>query len=200
MCAHSVAADARFMPAAGRLARTVLSGVAVGVLAVATFGAAHALVIAPIWTRLIGGLALAVAASVALAWAFDVWSTERGSHSLASGVQFGTVMYLTMAPATAVDTWLRLSGARRADWLETIVTIGIALISGSVAGRALSRERRVPLVFAAASLALTLASAGPLPIAQSSKGLWLSLSIAPICVAAGASLAMLRGAFIRKRF
>ena len=198
MCARSVSLAVRPLATAGRVERIVVPGVAAGVMAQAAFAAAHALLITPIWGRLAGHLPLAAACGIALAAAFDVWSVRRGSQSIVSGAQFGTLLFATLLPATAIDTSLRLAGLRRADGLETFALVTAAVLSGSGVGSALVRTRSGAAVFAGAALSLLLVSAGPLPVAQSDKGLLLSLSIAPICVAAGAVLALVRGFILRR--
>jgi hypothetical protein len=170
-----------------------LSGLAVAVVGLAGFGLAHAILIVPIWTRLLGGVPFAAGAGLALAWAFDVLYRDRGSQSIASGVQFGAVMFLTQIPATALDTILRLSGFRRDDWPEVVAALMLAMLSGGAAGWAMTRRRDASLAFAVAALALMLVSAGPLPVAQSARGAWLSLAIAPICLVCGAALSVVRG-------
>src|SRR2546426_1044099 len=92
----------------GRIVGITASGLGVALVGLTAFGLAHALIIVPIWTRLLGGVPFAVGAGLALA------------------------------------------------------------------------------------LALMFVSAGPLPVAQSIRGAWLSLAIAPICLVAGAALATLR--------
>jgi hypothetical protein len=192
----------------GRAAAVALSGLGIALVALTGFGLAHALIIIPIWTRLVGGVPFAALAGIALAWAFDVLAQQRASASIGTGVQFGAVMYLTLLPATAFETAMRWAGLRTLDWTETIPAVALSLVSGAIAGRLLTGEgrheglryasrpheaRREPLIaFAVAALALMFASAGPLPVAQSTRGAWLSLAIAPICLAAGAALAFLQ--------
>jgi hypothetical protein len=105
---------------------------------------------------------------MALEWAFEELNRTRGWHSPLDGVRFGALMFSTLAPATAFDTALRLSGADRGATLITVVEVTMA------------------------ALALMLVSAGPLPFAQSARGALLAIAIAPICMLAGATLAVLR--------
>jgi hypothetical protein len=186
----------------GRIASIAFSGLGVALVAVTAFGLAHAIIIVPIWTRLLGGVPFAGAAGVALAWAFDALTRHRGSQSVVSGVQFGAVMYVTLLPATALEAVMRWAGLRTLDWTEVIPAVMVAMLSGGAAGWLLTRRGRpdrlrdeprahAVLAFSVAALTLMFASAGPLPVAQSVRGAWLSLAVAPICLVAGAALGVL---------
>jgi hypothetical protein len=190
--------------------RIVSSGLAAAFVALAAFGLAHALIIAPIWTRLAGGIPFVLGAGLAFAWAFDVWCStpphadpsdpsdphrHRRSESLASGVQFGAVMFFTLLPGAAFEAALRLNGLRTGDWAEAIAAVTLAMLAGAGSGWLLTLRRDAALAFAVAALALMFASAGPLPFAQSVRGAWLSVAIAPICLLAGAMLAVIRARF-----
>lgn len=179
----------------GVSARIVSTGLATALVGLAAFGLAHALIIAPIWTRLAGGIPFVLGAGLAFAWAFDVLARYRRSESLASGVQFGAVMFFTLLPGAAFEAALRLNGLRTGDWAEAIAAVTLAVLAGAGSGWLLTLRWEAALVFAIAALALTFASAGPLPFAQSARGAWLSLAIAPICLVAGAMLAVIRARF-----
>src|SRR5690349_6730334 len=94
--------------------RALLEGGLLGVFGVLAFGAVHAWAIVPIWDRLAHGLPFAVAAGAAIAWAFEGW---RG-NGITSGLGFGLLLWLTLAPMTGFASWLRLSGlhSTTADW------------------------------------------------------------------------------------
>jgi hypothetical protein len=172
----------------GHVTRILAAGATTAAVALPGFAAAHAILIAPIWTRLLGGVPFALLGATGLAWAFDELTRARGRQTVASGVWFGGVMFLTMMPATACEAALRFTGIR-GDLLEVAAAVTLAVASGTTAGWLLTRRRRASFAFATASLLLTLASAGPLPVAQSIRGVWLSLAIAPICLMSGAVLA-----------
>jgi hypothetical protein len=175
--------------------RIVSSGLAAAFVALAAFGLAHALLIAPIWTRLAGGVPFVLGAGFAFAWAFDILARHRRSESLASGVQFGAVMFFTLLPGAAFEAALRLNGLRTGDWAEAIAAVTLAVLTGAGSGWLLTLRWDAALAFAVAALALMFASAGPLPFAQSVRGAWLSVAIAPICLLAGAMLAIIRARF-----
>ena len=102
-------------------------------------------------------------------------------------------MFGTLLPATAVDALMRVNGPRLGDTTASMAA-GVALfaVSGSVVGWVLSRQRSVAIVFAVAALALMAVSGGPLPVARSARGLWLSVGIGTIVSAAGAVIAAVR--------
>lgn len=194
----------------GAPSRIVSSGLAAALAGLAAFGLAHALIIAPIWTRLAGGIPFVLGAGLAFAWAFDVWCStpdtpaapdppdprpHRRSESLASGVQFGAVMFFTLLPGAAFEAALRLNGLRTGDWAEAIAAVTLAVLAGAGSGWLLTLRWDAALAFAVAALALMFASAGPLPVAQSVRGAWLSLAIAPICLFTGAMIAVIRARF-----
>src|SRR2546426_230584 len=126
----------------GRIVGVTASGLGVALVGLTAFGLAHALIIVPIWTRLLGGVPFAVGAGLALAWAFDELARHRGSQSIASGVQFGAVMFLTLIPATALEAAMRWFGLRTLDWAEVIPAVALALLSGAIAGWLLTRRGR----------------------------------------------------------
>lgn len=186
-----------------RLKTATITGSAAAVLALAGFGLAHALIITPIWSQLLRGLPFALVGGFGLAWAFDAFADTRGlPHQRTSttdrakaGARFGAVMFLALAPGTALDTTLRLTGLRRADARETVLVMIAAAASGALAGWLLTRRRDGVLAFAAGAVGLLIASAGPLPVAQSVPGLWLSVAIASICMAVGVAIAFARHVF-----
>ncbi len=188
MGAPSLAVDVRRFDAA-RLKTIGLTGLAAAGLGLLGFGVAHALLIKPIWSRLLGGVPFVMVAGIALAWAFDHLPATVRNRGLISGVQFGGVMIATLGPSTTLDTLLRIAGLRRADTAETAAALALATATGAAAGWIWTRQPRTGVAFGAAALALLMTTHGPLPIAQSPKGLWLSLAIAPVTLLAGAVIA-----------
>jgi hypothetical protein len=188
MCAPSLAADVRPF-AAARLKTVSVTGLAAAAVGLVGFGVAHALLIKPIWSQLLGGVPLVVVAGIGMAWAFDQLPATVRNRGLISGVQFGGVMMATLGPATTLDTVLRIAGLRRADTAETAAALALTTATGAAAGWIWTRQPRPAVAFCAAALALLMTTHGPLPIAQSPKGLWLSLAIAPVTLLAGAVIA-----------
>jgi len=175
-----------------RLRTVITTGVSVGLVSVVAFGIAHAAAIAPIWTQLAGGVVPAVLAGIALTWAFEQLARVRHWQRPAHGAAFGLVMFATLAPATLFSNALRLAGIAAGDWPVTLVVVGLAIASGGFAGWLLTRERGGSIAMAGATFALTLASAGPIPVVNSARAAWLFVSLALVCSAAGLTLAVVR--------
>jgi hypothetical protein len=170
----------------------IISGVATGLVSVASFGIAHALAIVPIWTQLARGFVPGVLAGVALAWAFEQLSQVRHWQTAGHGVAFGLVMFATLVPATLLSNALRLAGIRAGDWPATLVAVAIAIASGGLAGWLLTHERKGSTAMAVATFVLTLASSGPIPVVNSARAAWLFVGFVPICAVAGVTLAIAR--------
>lgn len=197
MCAPILALGDRPAVDTVRFRAVVLTGVATAAAALTAFGLAHAAIITPIWPQLLRGTPFVLAAGLALSWAFEHSLNRRGSRPTVHGVQFGAAMFCTLLPSTALDSTLRIVGLRRADSFETVVAMVLAALSGAALGWIWTRNRAGMLAFAAAAAALLVSTAGPLPVAQSIRGLWLSVAIAPICIVAGCVLAFTRRFLIR---
>ena len=202
VCAHSIALPrtARFGSVNHRRPATVLlTGAGVGGLGLLGFGIAHALLILPIWARLLRGLPFALVAGVTFAWAHDASDRVRRSQSLMHGVQFGASMVAALVPATLVDAGGRTTGVRTQDGMAgASLAVAVAIASGAASGWLLTRQRDASWAFALATVTMTLAAGGPLPIAQSVRGVWLSLAFVPICLAGGIVSASLRAHLFRE--
>jgi hypothetical protein len=195
MCASALAVPRLENPGGtlGHLASTLIPGIAVSIFAVLAFGAVHAWLIMPIWTRLAGGLPVALLAGLALSWAFDRVARVRGWHSPLHGLVFGVYMFATLMPATAVDAALRLNGMRLGDTTPGLIAGGaLFALSGLDAGWVLSRERSTALVCAFAALTLMTVAGGPLPIVRSPRAAVLSLGVGGIVAFAGLAIAAIR--------
>ncbi len=183
---------------AGRAATVLLTGAGVGLFGLLAFGIVHALLILPIWTRLLGGLPFALATGMALTWAFDEVARRRSWRSTTAGAAFGAIIFATLAPATAFSNALRLAGIHAGDWPGTLGSIALALASGACAGWMLTRERKASFAVAVATFALMLASGGPIPVVNDPRAARLFVAFLPICIIAGAALAFLRACFSRR--
>lgn len=172
--------------------RVIMTGVATGLVSVVSFGVVHALAIVPIWLQLARGGVPAVLAGVALAWAFEQLRRVRHWHRPVHGAAFGLAMFGTLVPATAFSNALRLFGIRAGDWPGTLGAVAFAIASGALAGWLLTHERPASMAMAVATLVLTLASAGPIPVVNSTRAAWLFVGFIPICAVAGVTLAIVR--------
>jgi hypothetical protein len=193
MCALAIVVPSSARPVNHSNARAVIiTGVATGLVSVVSFGIVHALAIVPIWTRLGRGSVQAVLAGVALAWAFEQLARVRHWYRPLHGAAFGLVMFATLVPATLFSNALRLAGIRAGDWPATIVVVGLAIASGGLAGWLLTHERRASRAMGIATLVLTLASAGPVPVVNGPRAAWLFAGLVPVCTVAGLTLAIVR--------
>jgi hypothetical protein len=176
----------------------VVTGLAAGLTGTALFIVIHSLLIFPIWTRFLGHVPLALAAGIGLAGAFEQAARLRGWRSVSDGARFGLVMFATLVPATAFSNVLRLAGIHANDWPGSVGSLALALGSGAAAGWIVTRRRAGILTFAAATLALTVAMAGPIPIVNGPRAAWLFAGFLPICIGAGIAVALARAMFRRQ--
>ena len=201
MCASALAVPRLDDPARTlqRLAPILIPGIAVSIFAVLAFGTVHAWLIVPIWSRLAGGLPMALVAGLALGWAFDRAARVRGWQSPAHGLLFGVYMFGTLIPATTVDAALRLNGMRLGDTILGMAGGGaLFALAGFVSGWVFSRDRTTALVCAAAALTLMVVAGGPLPMFRSPRAAGLSLGVGSIVVLAGGAIATIRSAVQRR--
>ena len=195
MCtrAHALAwADQRSAVNLARIARVVTEGTIVGTVGAVSFAIVHAMLIVPIWSRIPGGMVQAVPAGIALAWAFEQVVQARHWRTATHGAVFGAVLFLALVPGTVFANTLRLAGAHPGEWPGTIGTLTIAATSGGFAGWILTRERRVSRALAIATLVLTAAAGGPVPVVNSVRAAWLFVGFLPICLVAGTAAAFAR--------
>jgi hypothetical protein len=171
---------------------TVVGGLAAGAAGAVLFILIHSLLIFPIWTRFLGHLPFALAAGLALAGAFNQAASIPRWRSPAGGARFGAVMFATLAPSTFFSNSLRAAGLRANDWPGFAGTIVLALAAGAVVGWLVTRRRAGAMAFAAATLVLTMAMGGAIPIVNSARASWLYAGFLPICVGSGIALAIAR--------
>lgn len=167
----------------------MLAGAIAGLSAGLVFATAHAMLIVPIWDRMMGGLAFGVLAGAGAAWAFtelypDAQATLRGSAY--AGARFGGMLWLAAAPATVVDAALRTTGVTGSvRWLEVPVAVLMFVTAGALLGRARRPTRRAMAAGAVATLLLGLAMAGPVPIMRSPRAFLIFLAVLPAALVAG---------------
>jgi hypothetical protein len=149
---------------------------------VALFGAIHAAIIVPIWTRLSGGIPFAVGAGVAIGWAFfELPGPARFNVGVMRALTFGLLLWATLIPMTLFAVIIRATGVHSQDdtWevvLELVLTFG----TGAATGRLISGRWRAALALGAASVALTLTQAGPIPVMNSGRAASLFGALAAV--------------------
>lgn len=172
-----------------RLRAAMLAGAIAGLSAGLVFATAHALLIVPIWDRMMGGLAFGVVAGAGAAWAFTELYPEAQAtlrSSAYAGARFGGMLWLAAAPATVVDAALRTTGVTgSARWLEVPVAVLMFVTAGALLGRSRRPTRRAMAAGAAATLLLGLAMAGPVPIMRSPRAFLIFLAVLPAALVAG---------------
>jgi len=177
-----------------RLRVALLVGAIAGIGAGLIFATAHAILIVPIWNRMIGGLGWGAAAGAVGGWTFaELYPDEsaaRVPRAALAGATYGALLWLAVSPVSAVDALLRRIGVLpRYEWLGVAVALIIAVGTGSALGWYRTKRRRGMLAGAAATLLLTLAMAGPVPIGKSPRAFGIFLAVLPAAMVAGAILA-----------
>ena len=168
-----------------------------GLLAGLVFASAHALLIVPIWDRMAFGLLSAVLAGCAAGWAF----AELGFDATPlDGFRFGVLLWLAVVPVTLADTVLRLTGiAPRFELVAVGVAVGLAITAGVLLGGRFGRTPRARVAGAAATLLLTVAMGGPVPLPNGRRAIAIFLAVLPASVIAGLLLGALASRFSRQR-
>ena len=175
-----------------KIARGAVAGTVAGLGAGLAFATAHAFIIVPIWDRMYGGLFGASVTGAVVGWAYvELLGDEPRPAGLevARGALFGALLWLAVVPVTLVDVALRQL-PRRTEFVEVSVAVALALIAGGLWGRLRTGRWRGTLAGAAATLALTLAMSGPVPIANGRRALGIFLGVFPASVVAGAILGL----------
>jgi hypothetical protein len=185
-----------------RLTAFLIAGAVTGLLGVALFGAIHAAIIVAIWTRLAGGIPFCVGAGLAIGWAFyELRGQDRSKAGVIGALAFGLLLWATLIPMTLFGVIVRATGIHGQDdaWevvLECVLTFG----AGVAAGRLISGRWRAALALGTASLALTFAQAGPIPVMNSGRAASLFAALAVVylfCVIALAFIASVVSKFVR---
>lgn len=178
----------------------LIAGVIVGLIGVAAFGLVHAIIISPIWRSLSGGVPFAVAGGVAMGWAYYELRTGRQSVVTAwNGLAFGFLMWVTLFPMTAFGALARATGFHGQDdsW-EVVLELLLSFGAGALAGFLFGRRWRASLAAGAATLALTLAMGGPIPVTNSVRAAKLFASFGVVYPFCGLLLAVIKS-LISKR-
>ena len=181
----------------------LFAGVATGLVSALAFATFHAILIVPIWTRMLNGVPFAILTGITIAWAMDATAAARGPLTIASAGRFGSALWLTLAPATALENGLRLAARRIPESLGVAAAVSLAVVSGGCVGWFVARGRdsadgRTALAWAGASLALTLAMGGPIPVANSTRAAWLYAAFLPMCAGAAITSVIARRAWAER--
>lgn len=179
---------------AGRVRfRLVVCGLLLGVAGALLFGAIHAIVIVPIWRRLLRGLPFAVAVGLAVSWAYHEYRRSSSAPAgVGAGLRFGALVWLVGLPATALGTGMRLQPLRGpVPWWIDLATVGLAAMGGAALLWGRTRTRRGALAGAIAVGVLFAYNGGPMPIADRARAFGLPAGFFVIEAVGGAVLALL---------
>jgi hypothetical protein len=190
------------MGAPYKLSHTLLTGFVIGLVGTASFGIAHALLIEPIWQRLVGGLPFAVFGGCAIAFAFqELRLAGRFTLTIRGGIFFGLILWLMPFPLTLFAAGLRWSGIRErwGDW-EAVVEVTLAFVTGAALGWLVTKKWRAALALGIAVLAIALTMGGPIAIAHSHRAAYLFLSFLVIYIISGILLSLIFSALEKSRW
>ena len=184
-----------FRPPRRDTAAALLAGLLAGLAGALLFAAAHAWLIVPIWTRMTSGLASGAAAGVVGGWALAEleprYHAGGTAWAAARGLRFGALLWGLVAPVTAADVLLRAAGvAPRYELVAVGVALTLAVAGGAAYGWRVTRRRRGALAGGAATVALTIAMAGPVPVGRSARAFWIFVAVLPAAALGGAVLAL----------
>ena len=117
------------------------------------------------------------------------------------GLAFGFLLWATLIPMTLFGVIVRATGIHGQDdaW-EVVIESVLAFGTGAIAGRLVSGRWRAALALGTASLALTFAQAGPIPVMNSGRAASLFAALAAVylgCVIALEFVASAVSKFLR---
>jgi hypothetical protein len=163
----------------------------------------------PIWDRSGFGFVSGALAGTVAGWAYAELGFDparaggaRGIWPhLASGAGFGALLWLAVVPVTLADALLRVLGiAPRYELAAVGVAVGLALGGGALLGWRRARTWRAAIAGASATMLLTMAMAGPVPVGRSLRALTIFLAVLPAAVLGGAVLGALSWSLARVGF
>jgi hypothetical protein len=174
----------------------LLAGTVTGIAGTLLFGTMHAMLIVPIWTRLLSGMPLAIATGLAAGWALT--ELTAGQRAALRGGSLAVACWLAILPVQFVDLGLRqVPWVATHDWITVVAAIVMSVACGSLMGWVIARRRRAVIASAVLLFALTLTMGGPLPLDRSDRAPSLLIGFLPLFAIAGIVLGALMGALDR---
>jgi hypothetical protein len=157
-----------------------VAGAVAGLLGALMFATLHAIIIVPIWDRMVMGLAFGTGAGAAAGWAFGELRTEPSPRA---GLAFGAWLFASTIPVTLVAAALRSSGfvEQHRDVADAIAVV-LAVAGGAAIGWMRGRRARAAVSMAVAALCLTMAMGGPVPALRGARagGIYIAVLIASL--------------------
>jgi hypothetical protein len=178
-------------PTAARVRDSIVAGAVAGLAAGLVFAALHAVIIVPVWDRMVGSLMLAVLAGSVIGWSYAELYPEQSdvAASAWSGSRYGALLWLAVVPVSLADAALRAVGfLPRYELVGLVVAVAIAVAAGALWGWRRTGRRRGLAASAAATLALTMVMGGPVPFARNVWAFGIFLAVLPASIVAGAIL------------
>jgi len=169
----------------------VIAGALGGVAAGLVFATLHAFIIVPIWDRMMGGLVFGALAGAVAGWAYAELYPEQHdiTPSMRTGAKYGGLLWLAVTPVSLVDAILRaMVILPRYEVVGVAAAVLLAVASGALWGWYRTRHKRGLVACAAATLALTMAMGGPVPIGRSLWAFGIFLAVLPASIVAGTIL------------
>ena len=155
--------------------RLIVPGVCTGIFGFVAFLAVHQALIANIWAKSMSGLPFAIAAGLALAFAWHV--LDRPARSWRDAVIFGMAVWAALIPVTIVGALLRTFWKPREN-LEIAIVLTVAALTGLAIGA--FRTRRQAITFAIVLPIVVTVMTGPIPLTNGRRGVFLFLAFLPL--------------------
>jgi hypothetical protein len=186
-------------PSPARVRASIAAGAVAGLGAGLVFATLHAFLIVPIWDRMMGGLFGAAVTGSVVGWAYAELYPEYPDVAASAlfGSRYGALLWLAVVPVSLVDAVLHAAGVPpRYELVRVAVAVVLAVAAGAVWGWRRTGRKRAMAASAAATLGLTMAMGGPVPIAKNVWAFGIFLAVLPASTVAGAilgaSVALLR--------
>jgi len=174
-----------------RVRASLIAGGIAGLSAALLFATLHAILIVPIWDRMLMGLGFGTAAGLAAGCAFALVMPDSPAR-VRTGAIYGLLLWLAALPVTLVNIGLRATGfaAAHESWTDAIA-VTLAILGGALLGRIRGRSLRAAICGAAAVLMLTMAMGGPVPVVRSVRATGILFGVLIASVAGGVIVAVL---------
>ena len=176
------------------------AGAAAGLLAGLAFAGAHALIITPIWSRMIMGLAFGVIAGAVAGWAYGELQPAGVPASMGTGLAYGIMLWLSIVPVTLTNAALRANGfAYQHRDVTDAIAIVVAIAGGVVLGALRGRGWRSTFACALAAVVVTMAMGGPVPVGRNVRTVEILFGVMLASLIGGLAVGVIEPR-VRRRF